>query len=195
MSKIYLIPLATSTPSPFAPANDEVNLENKDKKIDAEKQDASKNKENIIKLEEDSYIDSFIENMSDLLIHYHKTKYLERSVLALGNIINILFTDQKMSLYDKIREMYKSTMDINMKTIIQKLYKIYKYQNNCSKDILDCKSFLMMNECINCIILISKWFINKKDINIIKEDVLIFNKIKFSEFRKDIPSRLYNLLE
>ena len=51
MSKIYLIPLATSTPSPFAPANDEVNLENKDKKIDAEKQDASKNKENIIDVE------------------------------------------------------------------------------------------------------------------------------------------------
>ncbi len=51
MSKVFLLPLAKSTPSPFTPENDEVNDISKSKTTDVKKQDTTKNKDIVIDLE------------------------------------------------------------------------------------------------------------------------------------------------
>jgi hypothetical protein len=81
------------------------------------------------------YLDSFIENMSDFMTHYHKDKYLERAEKALVQLpgygdLNVANTNKTVS--DTIKD---------VKHII----------TICSVDIIKCQPFLIMNKCISCI--------------------------------------------
>lgn len=89
------------------------------------------------------YLTSFIENVSDLMIHYHKKKYKDRCMLAFKK-------------YGELLKGYDNIKNNILDNIYNKLTKIGDFQTKCQDDILDCQSFKMMYECINCIIEISK---------------------------------------
>ena len=55
-----------------------------------------KDKSNMIKLDFNSYLDSFIENLSDLITHYHKVKYLDRASDAFDRMLEISGFDTKV---------------------------------------------------------------------------------------------------
>ena len=124
-------------------------------------------KSEVVKLGLTGYFNSFIENMSELISHYHRNKYLERAKLAFNNIL------KHHSDFDKNKLAY----------INNTLNNISNIQSSCSKDIVHCQSFLIMFYCISCIIMVSNIYIeytNKTfDVEEEEECVRIFNKIRF----------------
>lgn len=84
-------------------------------------------KNEIVKLSDDEILDSFIENVSDLMVHYNKSKYVER--------------------------IKKSTERLN-KLNIQNIKKLEKIQQNCkSIDVLEeCEIFKFYKLCVLIII-------------------------------------------
>jgi hypothetical protein len=90
-----------------------------------------------IKLDKVLYYISFIENISDLMTHYHKKKYRNRCMDALNN-----FLEKNINIFGE-----------NCKKYINDISEI---QDKCEKNVLDCNSFKLMDKCIDCIIEISK---------------------------------------
>jgi hypothetical protein len=93
---------------------------------------------NTIKLSKIAYFTSFIENISELMVHYHRNKYRDRCINALNKIVEYTGTNSTVE--------YISVL----------LNKIKDIQSGCERDILNCNSFKIMDICIDCIIEISK---------------------------------------
>ena len=128
-------------------------------------------KNEIVKLSDDEILDSFIENVSDLMVHYNKSKYVER--------------------------IKKSTERLN-KLNIQNIKKLEKIQQNCkSIDVLEeCEIFKFYKLCVLIIIDAFKNYMIlsdeeiKKGINLFKimsEKLPIFTDKSISK-----SSSLYN---
>lgn len=101
----------------------------------------------------DEYLDSFIENMADLLQHYNKKKYLDRAIDALE------FLELTKIQYNEVKK---------------RLEQIDKLREMCDISILKCSSFLLMNLCMECIVLVAnECFANASD-NEIEKGIEIF---------------------
>ena len=111
------------------------------------------------------YFTSFIENISDLLTHYHKDKYLNRARSALEKLISLLQNNE-------IQE---------IKEIKDTLLKIHDKQKICNNKVLNCEIFHLMYDIINCIILIIKSMGNyyKENSTKINTNIDLFNSIVF----------------
>lgn len=136
-----------------------------------------------IKLNDDDYIDSFIENISELMMHYHKTKYLDRAKRALTRLSNkydvILKGYRNCSKQLIYLGVEKCVEDITLKEYCMEiLNKIGMMQTECSKDILECQSFIMMYYCIECIILI----FNRYTEDVVDNNFKIFDILKDEVF-------------
>lgn len=89
-------------------------------------------------LNKHEYLDSFIENMSELLTYYRKDKYVKRAKLALNN----LYKDNHFNINDYLYN-----------DILSKINNISNMQNICNnKDQTACTPFYVMNEVIEIII-------------------------------------------
>lgn len=151
-----------------------------------------KNKSNMVELDFNSYLDSFIENLSDLITHYHKVKYLDRANDALDKMLETPGFDTKVScdiLLKKIGNKIKCE-DMNLGEYIKNILKmIKKLQMECSEDILKCQSFIMMYYILYCIILLFKRYIEWS--NITKDDlrdgIKRFERLDFKNFNVSIP--------
>uniref|UniRef100_A0A6C0H860 Uncharacterized protein n=1 Tax=viral metagenome TaxID=1070528 RepID=A0A6C0H860_9ZZZZ len=98
-----------------------------------------------IQLSQDEYLDSFVENMADLMLHYHKDKYLTRSLDALKRIKLL------QDAHPQITNILNTIKDI------QKFCKGEKHE------LLDCSAFLFMYNCIVSIRLATKFFLAQYD--------------------------------
>lgn len=116
-----------------------------------------------IKLSQDEYLDSFIENMADLMINYHKDKYLTRSVDALKQVTSL----HNSSVHQQI------TNILNMVKGIQKFCKGDKHE------LLDCSAFLFMYNCIVCIRLAAETVLAQYDSQNNLTDSIITNLENF----------------
>jgi hypothetical protein len=126
---------------------------------------------NPIKISKTAYITSFIENISYLMVHYHRNKYRERCTNALI----------------KIKEFYTDENERNtLGHINQLLNQIEEIQGGCNRNILNCKSFKIMEICIDCIIKISQ-LVGDGD----KKETDLFDSIIFPvNDKKDIDELL-----
>jgi len=108
-------------------------------------------KNEIVKLSENEILDSFIENVSDLMVHYNKTKYVER--------------------------IKKSTERLN-KLNVKNIKKLETIQQNCkSIDVLeDCEIFKFYKLCVLIIIDAFKNYIVLSDEEI-KNGIQLFKKM------------------
>lgn len=104
-------------------------------------------KQDKIQLSQDEYLDSFIENMADLMLHYHKDKYLTRSLDALKRIT---------SLQD-------STTHRQISNILDKVKGIQKFCKGEKHELLDCSAFLFMYNCVVGIRLAAEFFLAQYD--------------------------------
>lgn len=118
------------------------------------------------------YFDSFIENVADLMYHYHKDKYTIRAQTALTRIMEMEKNLSKRKLYKGAQEM---------------LEEIKKLQIDCksSKGILKCSNFLIMHTCMKVVDTVTKVFIGN-----IPKDILDFGVNSFKKFAFDsnLPS-------
>ena len=151
-----------------------------------------KDKSNMIKLDFNSYLDSFIENLSDLITHYHKVKYLDRASDAFDRMLEISGFDTKVSCDISLKKIGGKLKcdNMNLGEYIKQILKMIKnLQTECSEDILECQSFIMMYYILYCIILVFKRYAewsnisNEKLMNGIKR----FEKLDFKNFNVSIP--------
>ena len=151
-----------------------------------------KDKSNMIKLDFNSYLDSFIENLSDLITHYHKVKYLDRASDAFDRMLEISGFDTKVSCDISLKKIGGKLKcdNMNLGEYIKQILKVIKnLQTECSEDILECQSFIMMYYILYCIILVFKRYAewsnisNEKLMNGIKR----FEKLDFKNFNVSIP--------
>ena len=121
------------------------------------------------------YFISFIENMSDLLTHYHKTKYTTRSEKALINMEKLLQNDP----------------DVNV-VVISEIKDILKWigitQKKCVDDIYKCQVFDLMYTITYSIVKVSDMFydyiIKKFGKDAIAKSANLFSKLEFPEVVK-----------
>jgi hypothetical protein len=125
-----------------------------------------------ILLSKHDYFDSFIENVADLMYHYHKDKYTIRAQTALTRIMEIEKNTTNKKLYKTAQEM---------------LEQIKKLQIDCksSKGILKCSNFVIMHTCMKIVDIVTKVFIES-----IPKDILDFGISSFRKFAFDsnLPS-------
>lgn len=156
-----------------------------------------KKSEDMITLDFNSYLDSFIENLSDLIVHYHKTKYLDRARDAFKKMLELgIGFDSKLSC-DVLLKRFECESGNVGEYIIGVLDKIKKIQDECSREILDCQVFIMMYYILYCIIIVFKRYMEWS--NIIGEElesgVRKFEKLRFSDFRVPLGSKITNIME
>ena len=84
-----------------------------------------------IQLTDDEYLDSFIENVSEIITHYHKPKYISRAMNSLNNMKFLSYSTKRNVTY--------------------LLKQIKKIQSVCARNILKCQSFMIMDYCMKCI--------------------------------------------
>ncbi len=151
-----------------------------------------KDKSNMIKLDFNSYLDSFIENLSDLITHYHKVKYLDRASDAFDKMLEITGFDTKVSCDISLKKIGGKLKcdNMNLGEYIKTILKMIKnLQTECSEDILECQSFIMMYYILYCIILVFKRYAEWS--NISKEELMIgikrFEKLDFKNFNVPVP--------
>ena len=92
---------------------------------------------NKISLDKHDYLDSMLENVSELIVHKYKKKYIDRTMYALNQIKTQISPD----IYNNISEI---------------LVEITKIQKDCSDDIYECTNNIMLAICVDCCILIAK---------------------------------------
>lgn len=151
-----------------------------------------KDKSNMIKLDLNSYLDSFIENLSDLITHYHKVKYLDRASDAFDKMLEIPGFDTKVSCDISLKKIGGKLKcdNMNLGEYIKQILKMIKnLQTECSEDILECQSFIMMYYILYCIILVFKRYAEWS--NISKEELMNgikrFEKLDFKNFNVPVP--------
>lgn len=113
-----------------------------------------------VPLSGDEYLDSFIENTAELMIHYHKDKYLNRSRYALSKIIEThIESGDKRQIMLNISKSYRRGRNI--------LNMIGNIQRECNKktlkNVVNCSAFLFMFNCIKSIRLVSNRFLKQYD--------------------------------
>jgi hypothetical protein len=142
-------------------------------------------KEDMVKMDINSYLDSFVENLSDLITHYHKVKYLNRAKDAFKNI-------ETESGFDVSIDNVMLSEYIN-----KKFDTIYQLQKNCSRDILQCQSFIIIQNILDCITVVCNRYKNWS--NISSEELKIginkFNDLDFKNFRVPIESKIREIIE
>jgi hypothetical protein len=149
-------------------------------------------KVNKIKLSIDDYIDSFIENLSDFMLHYHKDKYLKRAKAA---FVKILSLDSKFNANMDCKKYSCKKTDLKgyINGLIEKIDKIHK---NCSDSILNCQTFLMMDCCIKMIIAIfDRYLVYINDDNGVTLGVNEFSRLEFENSNKDVALEITNILQ
>lgn len=136
---------------------------------------------NIVNLDNNSYLDSFIENLSDLITHYHKKKYLVRAKNA----------------FDKMLEIDKGLKEEIKNDVLKNIEDIRTIQKNCSDDILECQSFLIVSKILVCIIEVFKRYIDWSEIpeENLKESVKRFENLKFKNFKLPIDSIIRKMIK
>jgi hypothetical protein len=125
------------------------------------------------------YFISFIENMSDLLTHYHKTKYRIRSEKALVKMV----------------ELFENDKDVpgGMSDIVSKITDILKLmgdmQKKCDDDIYKCQVFDLMYMIIYSIVEVSRLFYDYIKIKYgednISDSANRFSKLQFPELKRE----------
>lgn len=154
------------------------------------------NPDNMVELDFNSYLDSFIENMSDLMTHYHKVKYLDRAGDALNNMLRVgEGFDKKVECDIPLRkEIYKikcegSSLGEYVKFILNMIRKL---QEECSDDILECQSFIIIYYILYCVILVFRRYMKWSNINqeVLKSGVKRFNDLNFKNFKVPIESKI-----
>lgn len=132
----------------------------------------SKDMDDKILLTNHDYFDSFVENIADLMVHYHKEKYTTRAQLALKRLFDREKNPAKIKAY---------------KTAQNLLEQIKNLQVDCktTKNILKCSNFLIMHICMTLIDTITKVFIST-----IPNDILDFGITSFQTFayNSNLPS-------
>jgi hypothetical protein len=119
-------------------------------------------KNEIVKLQESEIIDSFIENVSDLMVHYNKTKYVER--IKKTTIRLPLLDLDLIKRLEKLQQKCKDTTSIEE-------CEIHKFLKLCILIIIDCleKYINFSNDeikiGIDCFIEMSKKFPSFKELN------------------------------
>jgi hypothetical protein len=134
-------------------------------------------------LGDDDYIDSFIENMSELMIHYHKPKYIDRAkraLLRLSKRYDIVLSGYG-DCYKTVKNLDIERCEFNItlrEYCLEILKRISQIQNECSIDILDCQPFIIMNYCIQSIILIFNRYVDTASLKTSDEELKIFDVLK-----------------
>lgn len=128
--------------------------------------------EEYIKLTEDEYFDSCIENISELLSHFTKDKYIIRVKKSLSKL-NIKNKDEILDILDKS----------------------YTLQNTCKNvsTVLTCSKFLLLYNYINCIVKISDEFLCCINQQTIDDGISLF-KYFASKFPTNFNMREYKSL-
>jgi hypothetical protein len=116
-----------------------------------------------IHLSTDEYFDSFVENMADLMLHYHKNKYLNRAMAAWKRIGLDIKPDSELS------------MNFNQIKQIQTTCNGYNYQ------LLECSAFLFMYYCISAIQQTAAQFLSQYDPYQADVEKVIYQFEKFLE--------------
>ena len=96
---------------------------------------------NKVPLNKDEYLDSFIENLSEVICYYHKNKYITRAKLALQNL---------KSGYNISDDLYNYCQAI-MDDILNGEQQIC----NDSSTITNCSPFSIMDKALECVLTIS----------------------------------------
>lgn len=128
------------------------------------------------------YFTSFMENMSDYMINYHKKKYLDRGRNALEKMIRLIdergeYAVDLKNIYSDRDRIFKKIDDLNSRCV----------------DIFNCKSFELMYNCIQLIVDVSKFFYKYITIeykNNLYNSINKFGRIKFLDTRDNI-NRLF----
>jgi hypothetical protein len=132
----------------------------------------SKDMDDKILLTNHDYFDSFVENIADLMVHYHKEKYTTRAQLALKRLFDKEKNPAKVKAY---------------KTAQNLLEQIKNLQVDCktTKNILKCSNFLIMHTCMTLIDTVTKMFIST-----IPADIIDFGITSFQTFayNSNLPS-------
>jgi len=122
------------------------------------------------------YFTSFIENLSDLLTHYHKSKYTERCENSLYEL-NRLLRDQGLLEWSSV---YSDTLDL--------LKWLRVTQKKCDDDVYKCQVFDLMYTCIYIIVKVSNVYYKYviKTYDSLDKDIKTFDQIKFPDIEDDI---------
>lgn len=136
------------------------------------------------------YFISYLENMSDLLTHYHKTKYTLRAERALLNMNKLL-----------LEEFNKVNMNVNIvnkwKSVYIDIFDILKWitvtQKKCDDDAYKCQVFDLMYMVIYSIVNVSLIFNEYTNMvySDINKSVEKFSLLKFP----DIKENMFDILE
>lgn len=160
------------------------------------------NQDNIVELDFNSYLDSFIENMADLMTHYHKEKYLKRASEALNNMLRVgegfdikaeCNIPLKKKIYKDKEDKENKCKDSTLGEYVQFILSmIKKLQTQCSSDILECQSFIIIYYILYCVILVFRRYmewsnITQKELN---SGVNKFNDLNFKNFKVPIESKI-----
>lgn len=119
-------------------------------------------KQNIIKLSQSEYLDSTIENLADLLLHYTKTKYLTRVQNSLTNL----------PFVHNVNEYLQDIANIQLKC-------------KSSHTLVNCSRFMLMKICVKTIKHICESYFNSLDSSIIQQGITLFN-----QYSQDLPTEL-----
>jgi hypothetical protein len=119
-----------------------------------------------VPLSKHDYLDSFIENVADLMVHINKEKYTVRAQLALGKLIPL---DGK---YGKVQSILVQIKDLQKKC-------------KTTKTILECSNFLIMHLCMTIISEVSEIFFDSISENVIKSGI---SKFESFAFKSSLPS-------
>lgn len=112
-----------------------------------------------IDLSLDEYIDSFVENLSELIVHFKKPKYLIRAKKAFDNIKKNKDIQQQSDKISKINKLFDD---------------LKKNQEICNEKTEECIPFKIMNDCLDCI---NTVFEIVKIRNLNNQDTQLFDKL------------------
>jgi hypothetical protein len=119
-------------------------------------------------------------------------KYLDRASDAFDKMLEITGFDTKVSCDISLKKIGGKLKcdNMNLGEYIKTILKMIKnLQTECSEDILECQSFIMMYYILYCIILVFKRYAEWS--NISKEELMIgikrFEKLDFKNFNVPVP--------
>lgn len=131
------------------------------------------------------YFTSFIENIADLMTHYHKTKYTERVIKASRELNILLNNFLKSTNSDCIGDFTRVRARID-----KNLQEIFNTQINCASDIYNCESFKLIRNCLNCIIVMSEFYYDcyiKRVYKTLDDSIDMFDNIQFPNLQEERP--------
>jgi hypothetical protein len=115
------------------------------------------------------YFTSFVENISDLLIHYHKVKYLNRAKSSLTSLYNVMDSWIEGKVYDELME---------------KLELIGEIQKRCEEEVYKCQGYELMHLCVEVIKTLSLIFYTYMKYEYSKNlerSVIMFSRLRFPD--------------